>query len=247
MFLIEEALCSLRPTKVRDCVMKRRTALIASLIAGSALVFGVQAAPPEGKGQSQNAGRSDKGGNGNSNKSNSSKSNSSNGNSNKGNSSKSNSSNGNSNKGNSNKSNSSEQGKQGSNKGDQASSAGRSGYDSRGRNYDYFDDRRDASGRHRGGDAVTGLVYAGITATLAHGYAVDYGLTGYSSLPPGIRKNLARGKPLPPGIEKKMVPGLLLGRLPRYPGYEWRVAGSDLILIGVATAVVADILYDVFD
>ena len=224
--------------------MKRRTALIASLIAGSALVFGVQAAPPEGKGQSQNAGRSDKGGNGNSNKSNSSKGNSSNGNSNKGNSSKSNSSNGNSNKGNSNKSNSSEQG---SNKGDQASSAGRSGYDSRGRNYDYFDDRRDASGRHRGGDAVTGLVYAGITATLAHGYAVDYGLTGYSSLPPGIRKNLARGKPLPPGIEKKMVPGLLLGRLPRYPGYEWRVAGSDLILIGVATAVVADILYDVFD
>lgn len=59
--------------------------------------------------------------------------------------------------------------------------------------------------------------------------------------------NLARGKPLPPGIAKKMVPGSLLGRLPRHPGYEWRIAGTDLILISVATAVIADILYDVFD
>lgn len=209
--------------------MKRRTALIASLIAGSALVFGVHAAPPEGKGQGHNAGGPDKGGNDNSNK----------GNSNKGNSNK-----GNSNKGNSDKGNS---GGQGSGKGDQSASAGRSGYDSSGRNYDYFDDRRDARGRHRGDDAGTSLVYAGITAALAHGYAVDYGLAGYSSLPPGIRKNLARGKPLPPGIAKKMVPGPLLARLPRYPGYEWRVAGSDLILIAVATAVVADVLYDVFD
>lgn len=199
--------------------MKRRTALIASLIAGSALVFGVQAAPPEGKGPGHNAGGSGKSGNGNSNK-------------------------GNSNKGNSDKGSSS---KQGGSKGDQRSSAGHSGYDSHGRNYDYFDDHRDASGHHRGSDTVTSLVYAGITATLAHRYALDYGLSGYSSLPPGVRKNLARGKPLPPGVAKKMVPGPLLGRLPRYPGYEWRVAGSDLILIAVATAVVADILYDVFD
>jgi hypothetical protein len=92
-----------------------------------------------------------------------------------------------------------------------------------------------------------GLIYAGITAALAREYALDYGFGGYSSLPPGIRKNLARGKPLPPGIAKKMVPGPMLGRLPRYPGYEWRIAGSDLILISVATAVIADILYDVFD
>lgn len=189
--------------------MNRRTVLTASLIACSALVFGVQAAPPEGKGPSHNAGSPGKG--------------------------------------NSDKGSSSEQGKQWHYKGDSGSGAGRSGYDSHGRNYDYFDDRRDARGHHRGSDAVGDLVYAGITATLAHGYALDYGLSGYSSLPPGIRKNLARGKPLPPGIAKKMVPGPLLGRLPRYPGYEWRVAGSDLILIAVATAVVADILYDVFD
>lgn len=197
--------------------MKRRTVLIASLIAGSALVFGVQAAPPEGKGPGHKSGNAGKGGNGNSNK------------------------------GNSGKGSPSKQGKKASDKAAHGSKAVRSGYDARGRNYDYFDDHRDARGHHRGGDAVTGLVYAGITATLAHGYARDDGLVGYSSLPPGIRKNLARGKPLPPGIAKKMVPGPLLGRLPRYPGYEWRVAGSDLILIAVATAVVADILYDVFD
>jgi hypothetical protein len=49
---------------------------------------------------------------------------------------------------------------------------------------------------------------------------VNYGLTGYDSLP-GIAKNLARGKPLPPGIAKKTVPASMLG-LPSYPGYEWR-------------------------
>lgn len=99
----------------------------------------------------------------------------------------------------------------------------------------------------RGGDMLGDLAHAGITAALAREYARDYGLRGYSSLPPGIRKNLARGKPLPPGIAKKMVPGSMLGRLPKHSGYEWRVAGTDLILISVATAVIADILYDVFD
>src|SRR5690606_33591050 len=121
-------------------------------------------------------------------------------------------------------------------------------YDERGRYYGYFDDHRGSRGRQRHDDAYLGaLRIAGITAALAREYALDYGLCGYSTLPPGIRKNLARGKPLPPGIAKKMVPGSLLGRLPRHPGYEWRVAGTDLILISLATAVVADILYDVFD
>ncbi|WP_207383500.1 anti-virulence regulator CigR family protein, partial [Bordetella pseudohinzii] len=91
------------------------------------------------------------------------------------------------------------------------------------------------------------LRYAGITVTTARGYAHEYGLSGYSQLPPGIRKNLARGKPLPPGIAKKMVPGPMLARLPVYPGYEWRIAGSDLVLVAIATAVVADVLLNVFD
>jgi hypothetical protein len=96
-------------------------------------------------------------------------------------------------------------------------------------------------------DTNVTLRHAGITISVARGYADEYGLSGYSALPPGVRKNLARGKPLPPGIAKKMVPGPMLARLPAYPGYEWRVAGSDLILVAVATAVVADVLFDVFD
>ena len=42
-----------------------------------------------------------------------------------------------------------------------------------------------------------------ISYTTARALAVNYGLTGYKALPPGIAKNLARGKPLPPGIAKK--------------------------------------------
>lgn len=212
--------------------MNRRTILTASIMVSAMLVFrGVNASPPEGKGLDQNAGRSGKSSNGNPN---SGRSN--NGGPDRGKSGKEPSRNSAGNK---------HQG-HGSNQAEQRGVAGRSGYDSQGRNYHYFDDHREVNGRHLGGDDLSGLMYAGITAALAHRYAVEHGFTGYSSLPPGIRKNLARGKPLPPGIQKKMVPGLLLDRLPRYPGYEWRVAGSDLILIAVATAVVADILYDVF-
>lgn len=117
-------------------------------------------------------------------------------------------------------------------------------YDDRGRHKDYYDERR----RHtRDGNLLGNLVYAGITAALARDYAQSYGLRGHTVLPPGIRKNLARGKPLPPGIGKKIVSSSLLGRLPRHEGYEWRIAGTDLVLISMATAVVADVLYDVFD
>ena len=90
------------------------------------------------------------------------------------------------------------------------------------------------------------LVAAGITAVAARNLALNAGVVGYAPLPPGIAKNLARGKPLPPGIAKKYVPGSILGQLPRHEGYEWRVAGSDLILVAIGTAVVADILRNVF-
>jgi hypothetical protein len=65
---------------------------------------------------------------------------------------------------------------------------------------------------------------------------------GAQRLPPGIAKNLARGKPLPPGIAKKRLPGDLLAGLPRHPGYDYVLAGTDVLLIEVATNVVVDIL-----
>jgi hypothetical protein len=67
-----------------------------------------------------------------------------------------------------------------------------------------------------------------------------------SSLPPGIAKNLARGKPLPPGIAKKFD-NRLIGKLPRYDGYEWRQAGTDVVLVTLATGVIYEVLRNVLD
>jgi len=75
-------------------------------------------------------------------------------------------------------------------------------------------------------------------------------LRGYQSptpakaLPPGIAKNLARGKPLPPGIAKQLDPALAR-QLPNYPGYEWRQYGTDAVLVDVGTSVVREVLSDI--
>lgn len=60
-------------------------------------------------------------------------------------------------------------------------------------------------------------------------------------LPPGIRKNLARGKPLPPGISRKL-PEPLAARLPRHPGYAYQMAGADVVLVEIATGLITDML-----
>lgn len=91
------------------------------------------------------------------------------------------------------------------------------------------------------------LVSVSLSRDRARSLAHTYGLTGYRSLPPGIAKNLARGKPLPPGIAKKMVPSSMLRELPQYPGYEWRIAGDDLVLVALSTAIVASVINGVFD
>lgn len=86
-----------------------------------------------------------------------------------------------------------------------------------------------------------------ITLSDARGLAVANNNVGYQPVPPGVRKNLARGKPLPPGIAKKIVPAPMLRQLPARPGYEWRIYGSDLVLVSIATAIIADVLLDVFE
>jgi hypothetical protein len=65
-------------------------------------------------------------------------------------------------------------------------------------------------------------------------------------LPPGIARNLERGKPLPPGIAKQYLPGDLLVRLPRLDdGLDYIVAAGKLLLVEAATQVVRDVLIDV--
>jgi len=86
-----------------------------------------------------------------------------------------------------------------------------------------------------------------IDRATARRLAIDHQLVGQQALPPGIRKNLARGKPLPPGIAKRFPPANFIGQLPEYPGYEWLMTGSDLVLAEAVSGIVADVLMEVFE
>lgn len=64
-------------------------------------------------------------------------------------------------------------------------------------------------------------------------------------LPPGIAKNLARGKPLPPGIAKQYLPADLVLRLPAIDrGLEYVVVAGKLLLVEAATQVVREVLLE---
>ncbi|MGP8288924.1 anti-virulence regulator CigR family protein [Vreelandella zhanjiangensis] len=71
----------------------------------------------------------------------------------------------------------------------------------------------------------------------------EFNAPATDSLPPGIQRQLERGKPLPPGIAKRFDRSIAT-RLPSYPGYEWEYVGNDVVLIEAATRVVVDILVD---
>lgn len=64
-------------------------------------------------------------------------------------------------------------------------------------------------------------------------------------LPPGIAKNLQRGKPLPPGIAKQHLPDGLVHELPApHPGYDRIIVDGKILLVEVATRIIHDILTD---
>jgi Ni/Co efflux regulator RcnB len=86
--------------------------------------------------------------------------------------------------------------------------------------------------------------YAGISHKDAKKYAKQYKFYGYKPLPPGIRKNMARGKPIPPGLAYNRLPAPYLATLPRYNGYEWRGYGSDLVLVSTVSNIIADVIID---
>ena len=69
--------------------------------------------------------------------------------------------------------------------------------------------------------------------------------SGAEALPPGIRRNLQRGRPLPPGIAKKSVPDELQSRLQIAEGYELIEVGLDVFLVEVATNIIHDVLRDI--
>lgn len=65
------------------------------------------------------------------------------------------------------------------------------------------------------------------------------------ALPPGVAKNLARGKRLPPGIAKRPIPSPLQAQLPPRVGVEVSIFGDRIVLLE-ASGVVIDILEGVF-
>lgn len=68
----------------------------------------------------------------------------------------------------------------------------------------------------------------------------------YKGLPPGIAKNLQRGKPLPPGIAKQHLPDGLIRTLPTPPkGYERIIVDGKVLLVEIATQLIHDVLMDV--
>jgi Ni/Co efflux regulator RcnB len=65
-------------------------------------------------------------------------------------------------------------------------------------------------------------------------------------LPPGIARNLERGKPLPPGIAKQHLPAGLVAELPPPPdGFERIILDGKILLVEIATQVIHDVLTDV--
>ncbi len=94
---------------------------------------------------------------------------------------------------------------------------------------------------------VSGLISAAERAVIADYLDGNQGnlpgnLAGAKPLPPGIAKKMARGGTLPPGIAKKTLPGGLLAKLPARPGQEWRLVGTDLLIVNVASNVIVDVL-----
>jgi hypothetical protein len=65
------------------------------------------------------------------------------------------------------------------------------------------------------------------------------------SLPPGVARNLARGKPLPPGIAKRALPPALVAELRPRSGFEITIVGDRIVLLeasGLVVDVIAGIL-----
>jgi Ni/Co efflux regulator RcnB len=103
------------------------------------------------------------------------------------------------------------------------------------------EDRWERSGGRDLGEAV---ITAAESTIIREYFGTHRSQVETADLPPGIRKNLGRGKPLPPGIAKRFPDGLR-GQLPPRAGYDYRVVGSDVMLVEAATGIITDILRDV--
>ena len=78
------------------------------------------------------------------------------------------------------------------------------------------------------------------------GHGNKHGKAKDRSLPPGIAKNLQRGKPLPPGIAKRNLPNDLILELPPLPsGYECIIVVGKILIVEISTQIIHDVLSDI--
>lgn len=100
---------------------------------------------------------------------------------------------------------------------------------------------------NRGGDDDTPLFnIGGRDRDLLRSYFAAAGCNP-EALPPGIRKNLARGKPLPPGIAKKCTAGDDIRRQLSQPDYEYVLTGRDVYVLDPVTQLIVDVIIGVLD
>lgn len=111
-------------------------------------------------------------------------------------------------------------------------------------------DAATAQGRGRSGTEPTATVTASLTISLGDRERIltFYATTppqGIAALPPGVRRNLERGKALPPGIAKRSLPERLQSQVTVPVGFEIMEVGLDVLLVEVATGVIHDVLMDI--
>ena len=105
-----------------------------------------------------------------------------------------------------------------------------------------------SQGRGRGGGGSKSstsvvVVFRDSDHATFHDYFVAHQITA-EALPPGIAKNVARGKPLPPGIAKRAVPADLLALGPKVEGVSFAIVGE--VVVAMKGGVVVDVLAGVF-
>lgn len=94
-------------------------------------------------------------------------------------------------------------------------------------------------------DAVLDGVFGEDEREIIQDYARTRGI-GTTRLPPGVAKNVARGKPLPPGVAERGLPDELEARLPELrDGLERVIAGDDVAIIEEGARIIVDILKEV--
>jgi hypothetical protein len=113
--------------------------------------------------------------------------------------------------------------------------------------YSHVDAQSQGRGRKGGGSdssvSVVAVFRDSDRATF-HDYFVAHGITA-EALPPGIAKNLARGKPLPPGIAKRALPKDLLALGPKVDkDVSFTIVGD--VVVAMKGGIVIDVLAGVF-